>query len=112
VVVWRAFAGEVRQEDLLAGALELCLRGGRQLGLLPAGDIAQPVEAVGGRQDHPHLVPGAGNGVAEGVYGTFGIGAEAVVGDEERARGAEGDEALARTDGADAAGGGGIVAGP
>ena len=55
-------------------------------------------------------MPGIGNGVAEGVDGAIGIGAEAVVGDEDHAGGAERQEALAGAHRADADGGRRIVA--
>ena len=48
-----------------------------ELGRTLAGDPRQPFEAVGGRKDHAHLVPGVGDGVAEGVDGARGVGREA-----------------------------------
>ena len=70
----------------------------------------RPLEAVGGRQDHAHLVPGIGDRVAEGVHSAFGIGREAGVRDKEHARGAERDEGRAGGDDARPTGRGGVVA--
>ena len=67
VVVRRALAGEVGQEGHGRGRLDRPTASPRSAALL-AGDARQPLEAVGGREDHPHLVPGVGDGVAEGVH--------------------------------------------
>ena len=108
VVVGRALAREVGEEEEVAGRLA----GGharRQVGGRAAGEAGEPVERVRGREDHAHLVPAAGHGVAEGVDGGGGLWSVAVPSREQDAGGAQGDEPLALAQAAEADGGGGVV---
>ena len=110
VVVRGPFSGEVREEGEVGRRRVGIDRGGEIGGGLPR-DPGEPFEAVGGREDHAHLVPGVRDRVAEGVDRSVGIGREGGVGDEEHAGGAERDEGAAGSDHADAAGRRGVVAG-
>ena len=91
----RAFAGEIRQQQCGGWALELCAQRLGELWGWCLQDARQPFEAGGRRQDHAHLVPGVGYGVAEGVHHFAGIGAERVVRDKNDAGCADGEKARA-----------------
>ena len=110
IVVRRALAAEIGQEQHVAGAAAIVLERLGERGGAGREDVRQPFERAGRRKDDAHLVPGVGHGVAEGVDGGRRVGREAGIGDEEHAGGAERDEGGARLDHADAAGRRGIVA--
>ncbi len=112
IVVRRPFAREVGQEGQSRRRLQRLAHRRGEIGRAPAGHPRQPVQAVGRRQDHPHLVPGGGQRMAEGVHCAFRIGQITVRGGKEHARCAERDEGMALGDRAHATRGRGVVAGP
>jgi len=112
IIVRSPFAGKVRQENLIAWAVRVLFdrRQGRRLTFEP-GHSGDPFETAGGAQDDAHLVPGAGQAVAEGMDALLRIGREAVVGQEIDTRRAERQERAAGDHGADAGGSRRIVSG-
>ncbi len=103
VVVRRALARQVGQEQRHAGAGRQRLRLGDELRLaVGMGRAAQPAQRAAGREHHRHLVPGGREGVAERMHRPRRVRRERRVGDEVDARGAERQEGRARLDHADA----------
>ena len=65
----------------------------KSAGASQASQPRRPVDAGGGREMHAHLVPHAGQAVAEGMDRARRIGAEVAGGDEDHARSAEREQA-------------------
>ena len=111
IIVRRALAGQIGQEVRRLAAQAARLRRFDQLRQVGrTQQLRDPVEGARGRQQHRHLVPAAGNGMAEGMRGALGIGAEPVGHGEQHAGSAQRQERLAGRDDAHAHRAGRIVA--
>ncbi len=110
VIVRGAFAGEIGREGDAGWRLQVVAQLAGKFGRRFAGNAGIPVERIGGRQDHPHLVPGVGKRVAEGVNRALRLRQIGGIGGKEHARGAERHKGMAFGNRAHAAGGCGIVA--
>ncbi len=91
VGVRRPLAGQVREEvEAVAAGRDLGRPGHQVLEGAAGGEgVAQPAQAPGRRQHHPHHVPAVGHGVTEGVHPARRLDGGAVGGGEHHSRGAE-----------------------
>ena len=76
IVVRGALAGQVGEEQFRACAWPSRFGSGEEGGNIYTGQPRGPIDAACRRQMHAHLVPHAGQAVAEGVDGARGVGAE------------------------------------
>ncbi len=109
IVQGRPLAAKIRQKPGLAGCLQGPERPGQMRGIA-AGNARKPVERVGCRQNHPHLVPPARQRVAKRVHGRRGIGAVALIRGKKHAGGAKAHKRLPGMHHAHADARGGVIA--
>ena len=113
VVVRRALAREVGQEQQRAGAGKACLHlGEERRNVVASGDAAHGGERAGPVEHGRHGAPARGQAMAETVDGMFGRRAVTIGRDEDLRRCAERHEGAAILDDADPEAAGQRIAGP